>query len=230
MSTLKKLKSIFIVEENSPVTKTEETSNTTTIESGIANTNAVASTDSEPIQNFSNTNVDSEKDEKIIDTLLAAIEKNNLGGFDYLEFRHSLKGLEKIVTDEATRYKSAFATASTMGVSMDRLVETADYYAKVLEKERAQFIKAAGDQSVNLIEKRKQELQLLLKGMGDKKKLIEQMQQELIAGEEKIKSIQEGIDSAASKIESTKQKFETSFTYLKDQITADVERIKTFLK
>jgi predicted nucleic acid-binding Zn-ribbon protein len=117
-----------------------------------------------------------------------------------------------------------------MGVTMDRLVETADYYAKILDKERDHFVKAAGEQSVNLIEKRKQELQLLLKGMGDKKKQIEQLQQELLSGEDKIKTIQESIDGAALKIESTKQKFESSFRFLKDQITADIERIKTFLK
>jgi hypothetical protein len=230
MSTLKKLKSIFIVEAEPKQTPSESSSSVEGTAKSTETNSKANPIDTNVSQSATNLAIENEKDDKIIDTLLGAIEKNNLGGFDYLEFRQSLKGLEKIVVDEATRYKSAFATASTMGVTMDRLVETADYYAKILDKERDHFVKAAGEQSVNLIEKRKQELQLLLKGMGDKKKQIEQLQQELLSGEDKIKTIQESIDGAALKIESTKQKFESSFRFLKDQITADIERIKTFLK
>ncbi len=145
MSTLKKLKSIFIVETEKIQASDESSASTENNIKSDSNKSNTTSVSSSSIQSSSNLAVDNEKDDKIIDTLLAAIEKNNLGGFDYLEFRQSLKGLEKIVVDEATRYKSAFATASTMGVTMDRLVETADYYAKILDKERDHFVKAAGE-------------------------------------------------------------------------------------
>lgn len=227
MSVFKNLKSIFVVEG-------EETEKETTEKKGTEPSKektTEASKSSTPKSSSTVTPIaEGKRDEKIIDTLFKAIENSNLNGFDYLEFKQSVKGLEKIVLDEATRFKSAFATASTMGVTMNKLVETAEYYAKILDKEREEFVKAASNQSNNLIEKRKQELDLMLKGMGEKKKMIEQLQEELKVSEEKIKTIQKGIDKATIKIENTKKNFEVSFSYLRNQIVADIDKIKTYLK
>ena len=170
------------------------------------------------------------KDSKIINTLFKAIEKSNLDGFDYLEFKQSIKGLEKMVIDEATRYKSAFATASTMGVTLDKLVDTANYYIKVLDKEKSQFFKAAGEQTTSLVDNRKKEIQLLLKTMADKKEMISRMQGELDKSEQRLKIIQNGIDQASVKIENTKKNFDVSFSHLRDQITTDIDKIKNYLK
>ena len=48
---------------------------------------------------------------KFMEILFKAMEDNNLDGFDYLEFKQSLKSLEKMPMDEQTRFKSAFAMA-----------------------------------------------------------------------------------------------------------------------
>lgn len=229
MSVFKNLKSIFIEEsesEENTSPKSEDKTTTNKDKQSTKESNNTSST-SDSVPNIPS---EGKKDDKIIDTLFKAIEKSNLNGFDYLEFKQSVKGLEKIVVDEATRYKSAFATASTMGVTMKKLVETAEYYGKVLDKERQQFVKAASEQSNKLVEKRKQEMQYLLKSMAEKQKLIDQMQAELKTSEQKIKQIQTGIDKAAVKIESTKKNFETSFGIIRKQIDSDIEKIRTYLK
>ena len=48
---------------------------------------------------------------KFMEILFKAMEDNNLDGFDYLEFKQSLKSLEKMPMDETTRFKSAFDMA-----------------------------------------------------------------------------------------------------------------------
>lgn len=60
---------------------------------------------------------DGKADPKFIDILLKSIEKNNLGGFDYIEYLSSLQKLDNMAMDEATKYKSKFVTAKTMGVT-----------------------------------------------------------------------------------------------------------------
>ncbi|MEZ5008591.1 MAG: hypothetical protein R2753_10630 [Chitinophagales bacterium] len=227
MSVLKNLRGIFFTEEE-PKEEKETSSKETKSTTQATNTSSSNTTDTTTTVNTSESQ--GTKDDKIIDTLFQAIESNNLNGFDYLEFKRSVKGLEKMVADEATRFKSAFATASTIGITMEKLVETADYYAKVLDKEKSQFIKAAKDQSEHLIDNRKKELQHLLKSLEDKKKMIDEMQNDLLKGEERIKQIQDGIKSATVNIENTKKNFETSWSFLKEQIVTDIEKIKTYLK
>ncbi|MCP4124497.1 MAG: hypothetical protein GY751_22360 [Bacteroidetes bacterium] len=220
MSVLKNFKSIFIVEEEkkkAPAAKkqtTKEQKSPTSTKSTTRKTSATPG----------------KQDDKIINALFKALEDNNLNGFDYIEFKRSVKGLEKMVADEATRFKSAFSTASTMGVTLDKLVETASYYVKILDKERDQFVKAAGDQTTSLVENRKKEMQQMLKGMAEKKAMIEKLNKELKSSEGRLQKLQEGIDTATVKIEETKKNFDVSFTHLKGQIQQDIEKMTNFLK
>ncbi len=95
-------------------------------------------------------------DQRIFDSLEKALEENNQQGFDFLEFKNSLKTLAGIIPDEATRYKSAYATAATMGVTVDRLLESAAFYQSVLEKERDNFTRAVNQQvDLNVTAKQK---------------------------------------------------------------------------
>jgi len=224
MSVLKSLKSIFIVEE-----KEESTSSNHSKEKPIkkARQHEISGKSD---SGSSASSIPGEQDEKIINTLFQALEKSNLDGFDYIEFKKSVKGLEKMVLDEATRYKSAFSTASTMGVTLDKLVQTADYYIKVLDKERHHFVRAAGEQTTALVENRKHEIQLLLKSMAEKKELVQKLTKELTTSENKLKSIQEGIDRASVKIEKTKKNFDVSFNHLRGQIATDINKMKNYLK
>jgi hypothetical protein len=235
MSVFKNLKSIFIVEEDAGGSGPDKNKKT--------NPAAPENSAGKPGEEMPNPSMPpdfeesetlqtgpGERDDKIINALFSALERSNLGGFDYIEFKQSVKGLEKMVTEEATRFKSAFATASTMGVTLDKLVETANYYIKILDQERSQFVQAASEQTTSLVENRKKEMQMLLKTMAEKKETIERLSKELVESENKLKTIQNGIDTASVKIENTKRNFEVSFSYLKDQILSDIDKMKNFLK
>ena len=60
-------------------------------------------------------------------------------GFDYLEYKQSLQSLEKMNMDNQTRYQSAFAMAQTMGAKAKNLIDSAQYYLKVMQKGRKQI-------------------------------------------------------------------------------------------
>ncbi|MEM6967493.1 MAG: hypothetical protein AAF573_22205, partial [Bacteroidota bacterium] len=66
-------------------------------------------------------------DEKSISFLTGALDRNNLPGFDYIEFKQSLAALAKLNMDEETAFKSAFATAATVGLTKGKLLETASH-------------------------------------------------------------------------------------------------------
>jgi adenine-specific DNA methylase len=80
-------------------------------------------------------------DEKSLDFLTKALQKGNLPGFDYLEFKQSLEALHAMNMDESLAFQSAFATASTMGLTKEKLLKSVSHYQKVLEQEKSSLIK-----------------------------------------------------------------------------------------
>ena len=89
-------------------------------------------------------------------------------GFDYFEFKQSLATLSKMPLDEATQFKSAFATAATMGITKENLLQSADYYKKVLHKEKEKFdVAVKGQNNANVL-KKKEELETLKKVILEK--------------------------------------------------------------
>ena len=64
-------------------------------------------------------------DQKSVDFLENALIKQSQPGFDYLKFKQSISQLANLNLDTSTSLKSAFATASTMGVTKDSLLQSA---------------------------------------------------------------------------------------------------------
>ena len=168
-------------------------------------------------------------EEKFINILLGAMEKNNIEGFDYLEFKQSLQALEDMPMDEATRYKSAFAMAKSMGVSSDYLVKTADHYLKVLLQEEQKFEKALAGQNQSKIGAQQQEIKQLENAVKEKEAQMKKLTQEVAKMKKSITTKQGQIQKSAGKIEQTKRNFIATYEVLRGQIVQDVERMKQYL-
>ena len=224
MSRLKKLRSLFIEDEQpakaSGIKPDVKTKGKATITQPSA-----AGTTSKPAYNLR-----AESDGKIMDTLLGAVEKTNLEGFDYLEYKKSLQSLKKMSMSEETMFQSAFATAATMGVTLDRLVETAEYYKKILDKEMHTFGETVAAQHQQMVTKRKETVTMVGENISQKEKQIAQLQTEIRHLKEKQAKLNKDVEQSSIKIEQTKANFEKSFLSLKDQFESDIIKMKKYLK
>ena len=168
-------------------------------------------------------------DKKSLDFLLKAIEKNNQSGFDYLEFKQALIRLNNMEVDPDTAIKTAFATASTIGLTKGKLLESADYYLTVLKEEFKQFNNALDKQmesKVHSKEKQKSSLESK-KTMIEKK--INALQSELNEVEKKLTSIDDEAEAARNRIEETSERFGQTLHALTKRIETDMERFKSEL-
>lgn len=168
-------------------------------------------------------------DEKSVDFLTAALGKNNLPGFDYLEFKQSLGALASLNMDEATSFKSAFATASTVGLTKDKLLQTAEHYKSILAKEKTQFDAALEKQTLQRVEAKKAEVEALRKKIVEFQEQIKQLEAKIAQAEATINGADESIRAAAEKIESTRESFEFTYQSLMNQIAMDIENIQKYL-
>lgn len=168
-------------------------------------------------------------DAKFVDILLKAIEKNNLEGFDYLEYKSSLQGLDNMAMDEATRYKSAFVMAKTMNVTPDKLLDSAKHYVAVLNKEESKFLDALKNQRQRQVVGKEEELVNLQKEVEAKKAQIKQLEKEIAETEAAYDKIKDTINRNAAKVEKTNDSFMHAYKVVLGQIMTDVENMKKYL-
>ena len=224
---LKNLKSLFIVEESEEEKKGDQKSSEP---SEKKNPSADGSTPP-PIPKTRISQASSGSvDVKIVEKLLQAIEKNNLEGFDYLEYKKSLQALAKMPMDEATKYRSAFATASTMGVTLDKLLETIRFYLGVLEKENDEFVSTFKNHFATKISGKEQEMAQFENIIKEKSERIKQLTEEISKHQQQISDLKIKLDEDKGKINKTQNDFKISYEHLKSQFEEDVIKMQKYLK
>ncbi|HQV65767.1 MAG: hypothetical protein KAX53_00685 [Saprospiraceae bacterium] len=165
--------------------------------------------------------VTSEMNEKVLLKLLTAIKDGQQKDFDYLKFKQSYKSLCQMGMDESTAAKSAFLTASTMGLTKDKLLNTVQHYKNLLNKEKEQFAVALKNQIANNIDAKALEINRLQEKTEENKRKIQQLMDEQIIIESEIAKLRESAELSKSKIEDTRDQFKNTFDILYAEIEED---------
>lgn len=168
-------------------------------------------------------------DEAIIAKLKQALQDNNRPGLDFLEFQASLAALEKVIPDEPTRYRSAFATMATMGVTVSVLLETAQFYREVLKKETAEFEREMQLRQKNGVGDKQSEIDGLKKSIQAASESIQRLTAEIAASQAKMTKLQGQIEDANGKLASARQRFESSVQQVDAEILQQQKQIQNLL-
>lgn len=171
----------------------------------------------------------STSDQKSVDFLENALVKQSQPGFDYLKFKQSIEQLAGLNLDTTTSLKSAFATASTMGVTKDSLLQSARHYLTILGDEKKQFDHALNNQVQQRIASRKEELQKLQHQIEENKRQIARLEKQIVEFQEKILRSDEEVSEAKASIDQTKMKFESTYQQFVSAIERDMTAIQQHL-
>ncbi len=221
---LDKLKSIFVVTED-----TEKKDTTTKDQTETGSENATKESPNQqdvPIKTSSKGVVS----QPILDKLLGVINQSNQSGFDYIEFKNSLKALEKMGLDEKTMYRSAFATAQTIGVSVPNLVSSIDFYKKILNKENSEFSNALNVQVNAKVADKEKEIEGYKSMIVEKEKQLALLTQEIEKHKQSIQTLSSKIETDRLQIDKTKSDFIVTFDFIMQQLDGDAKKIKEFLE
>jgi len=168
-------------------------------------------------------------DQKSVDFLENALAKQSQPGFDYLKFKQSLSQLAGLNLDMTTSLKSAFATASTMGVTKDSLVQSARHYLTILSDEKKQFDEALNKQVQQRIATKKDELRQLQQQIEEHKRQIAKLEKQIVEFQTKISRSDEEVAEAKASIDQTKLKFESTYQQFVSAIETDITSIQQHL-
>jgi len=159
---------------------------------------------------------------KMQTALIAAISKNASNEFDYLKFKVSVKKMLDMGMDKETAVKSAFATASVMGITKNKLVNSAKKYKGTLDKEREQFAIALKNKIAKNVDGKKVEAERLKKEIISHKEKIAKLLKEIELFDTKISQVDDVVVAAQEKIEATRNDFKSTFDAIYSQIEEDI--------
>jgi chromosome segregation ATPase len=172
---------------------------------------------------------DESHDEKSINALLTAINSGNIADFDYLKFRASVQNLKNLNMDEATSLKSVFATAQTMGVTKEYLLQTLNHYKNIIEKEKSKFHAALNNTYENSVKSKLEDAEELKRKIDDLQKKIEEYKNAIKNGQEQIQNVDIEISDIKNRIESAKNNFIDVISHLENSINDDESKINKIL-
>ncbi|HJW28124.1 MAG TPA: hypothetical protein VJ508_02615 [Saprospiraceae bacterium] len=218
----KKLKSLFVIEDGEP-TPESKTSTETVTETRKEGTM--------PVFDVSKTSSSGkgQVQDKFLEVLFGALESNNQEGFDYMEFKDFLKSLANVPMDDSTRFKSAFATAQTMGATKEKILASAKQYMSILDREKAKFQDALEGQKQKNLTGKQDEIKELQSTITQNEADIEKLKSDIEAHKQQISSLQQEIAAASDKIAQTANDFDATYKALVSQIQTDVQNIESHL-
>ncbi len=167
--------------------------------------------------------------DKFLQVLFDALEANNSQGFDYMEFKDFLRSLANVPMDDGTRFKSAFATAQTMGATKANILASAKQYLTILTKEQTKFQEALQGQRHRNLTGKQEEIKQLEHTIKNKTAEIEKMKADIESHQKQIGTLEAEINAASEKLVQTARDFEASYQALLVQIENDVKNIESHL-
>jgi len=170
-----------------------------------------------------------ELEQKFVTLFIKTLEKNNQAGFDYIEFKQSLGALAKMNIDESTAIRSAFATASTVGLTKKKLIESAKYYGQVINQEKEHFDAALKKRINQKVGGKIKEVEKLKEQIIKYTEKIEQLKAQIEKHQHTVDTADEQIQAEKEKIMGTQNNFERTHENFIDQIKSDIDNFNTYL-
>jgi TolA-binding protein len=169
-------------------------------------------------------------DDKSLQFIISALKKSNLEGFDYLEFIQAVERLKSMPMEEGLAFRSAYSTVNTVGLTKEKLLESANYYLDVLEKEQRVFEQTVEDRRLIKIERQKNRIRALEEEVKKLSERIDDMKKKISQYQKEQENIRITLDSENEKINLTEKTFETTISSVIDRIEKDIELIRTNIK
>lgn len=170
-----------------------------------------------------------QEDNEIKQQLAEALEKANMEGYDYFEFARSVDAQATLIPAEALRFQSTFAVATSMGLSADKLVSSAQYYLDVLKKKENEFNKALDGHAQSAVTAKEEQIASIDQNMQAKAEEIKKITEEINALQQQKTTMMNEISSAKLEIDRVKNNFYATLKIFTSRISSDIEKMKSYL-
>lgn len=185
----------------------------------VFNTSALDS--SEPVSGV--------KKQEIVDYFKKVFEENNIPGADYQEFKNALEDMKTQAMDEATKYKTLWISFKSMGLTTQKLIETAGTYKNIFADKLNQFDAELQSEFDEQVGNKQKEVDSIA---DDNKKIDDDMKAlnaKRLENDEKVKSLNSEIQKNTASLTTQKNDWHTTYNDVIKEIDLHVELINKYL-
>lgn len=229
----KSITSLFVETEDSQPTPSKDTPEETKETETKENRNTIPDTPATSVAPTASAPppvvVPSSVDEKMAEFLAKAIEEANLDGFDYFEFRDALAGMAAVPMPEQQKFKAVFATAKTMGLTQEKLVESIHHYLNVIGQKKNEFAQHVEGMIAKEVTAREQLKLQKEQEVATLNEQIKQAQAKIVETQKEIHDISNQIYEQDAQIKQTAASFEATYNFVAGKLKDDENKINTYL-
>jgi len=179
---------------------------------------------------ISSSKTSSGPDAKIVSILKDAIQKKAKDGFDYLKFKNSVKDIldKGDITNEKVAFQTVFSLAKSMGVTVNSLVDNAEYYITVVNDMGNQLEEALSDK-LAVIKEKEESFSGIESEIDKRNESIKKLNQEIAdLSNEKI-DLNKDISNLKSQYDASKSTSDASLNSVLSELKSDKQKIKDYL-
>ncbi|GLU52318.1 hypothetical protein [Dyadobacter frigoris] len=226
----KKILSFFIKESTEPTqVSPADNTNVATASAPAAPVEQPKPTSAPTVQNAAGT---AEVDRKFVQHFVELLEKANLPGPDYFEYKQALRSMEGLGLGEEKQFQAAWASFKAMGGITDNsiLKTSADQYLSILGKDRESFLKDVERAVKERVGTLNDELKKLEDNNNAYIQEIANLQKKIDDNKNRLGQISGEISEQSAKINANKDSFEVTYQSFVSQINSDLSKINQYLK
>ncbi len=168
-------------------------------------------------------------DEKSLSFLVSAMRQHQREGFEYLSFKAALSRLVASGITQDVAVRTAFITASTVGLSKEKLLETARHYRTILEGEEDRFQAALRQQLDTRIAAKRRQLDERNAELAAWRAEMAKLEEKIGKAEAEVAETAAHIEQEMDKIRQTREQFLHTLESVCRQIEADLSRFGEIL-
>ena len=171
-------------------------------------------------------------DRKFVEHFVDLLEKANLPGPDYFEYKQALQSMEGLGLGEEKQFQAAWASFKAMGGAKDTniLRTSAEQYLGILDKDRTSFLKDVDVAITNRVGSLHDELKKLEENNTTFMQQIADLQKKIDDNKNRLGQISGEISEQSAKINANKESFEVTMNSFVEQIKSDLNKINQYLK
>ena len=174
-----------------------------------------------------------EVDRKFVEHFVELLEKANLPGPDYFEYKQALKSMDGLGLSEEKQYQASWASFRAMsgGINDTTILTTsASQYVGVMDRDRASFLKDVEKAISDRVGTLNQELAKLQDDNKAYAQKIVELQEKINANNGRLEKINGDIQEQSAKINDNRDSYDITYHSMVEQINSDLAKIKKYLQ
>ena len=168
----------------------------------------------------------------VYNTLMKVLEERNLPGPDYLELKKAADSMAAVITDETTRYFSAFSVLKSSNPTFNKsmVMDSLNEYIKFIESERSGAkveLQSIYDNEVGF---RQKEIQKRVDIIENNKKKIEELNAEILTVSQEINTINGEMLAKQTELDIQEKNFNVTVDAVIAGLNTDKEKLNLIIK